>query len=137
MRVRLVQLARTQELVAKKIHKKRKEMSREALFEDVCSVDFLQFKFGMNTMLYFICSIILWFSWLYLYLSLFYFIGARGYQDQLFDSIAKTNVLSGKSCYINYSSSTMHIYSLIHFHIRCKSWISSIKCRSTCSLGYP
>lgn len=40
-------------------------MSQE-LFEDVCSVDFLQFKFG-----------------------------GRGYQDQLYDSVAKTNRLAG------------------------------------------
>jgi hypothetical protein len=37
------------------IHKKREEMPREALFEDVCSVDFLKFKFGRNTVLYYIC----------------------------------------------------------------------------------
>ena len=41
-------------------------MSREELFEEVCSQDFLKFKFG-----------------------------GRGYQDQLFDSIAKTKRLAG------------------------------------------
>jgi len=40
--------------------------SREIVFEDVCSVDFLNFKFG-----------------------------GRGYQDQLYDSIAKTDCLAG------------------------------------------
>ena len=38
------------------------------LFEEVCSEDFLNFKFG-----------------------------SRGYQDQLYDAIAKTNVLAGIS----------------------------------------
>lgn len=38
----------------------------EELFEEVCSTDFLKFKFG-----------------------------GRGYQDQLYDSIAKTNRLAG------------------------------------------
>jgi len=41
-------------------------MSREELFEEVCSQDFLKFKFG-----------------------------GRGYQDQLYDSIAKTKRLAG------------------------------------------
>ena len=41
-------------------------MSREELFEEVCSQDFLKFKFG-----------------------------GRGYQDQLYDSIAKTQRLAG------------------------------------------
>ena len=40
--------------------------SREPLFEEVCSKDFLEFKFG-----------------------------GRSYQDQLYDSIAKTGVLAG------------------------------------------
>ena len=44
----------------------REIMSREELFEEVCSQDFLKFKFG-----------------------------GRGYQDQLFDSIAKTQRLAG------------------------------------------
>ena len=39
------------------------------LFEDVCSTDFLKFKFG-----------------------------GRGYQDQLYDSIAKTKKLAGVAC---------------------------------------
>ena len=38
----------------------------EPLFEEVCSVDFLKFSFG-----------------------------GRGYQDQLYDSIAKTDALAG------------------------------------------
>jgi acetyl-CoA carboxylase beta subunit len=38
----------------------------ESLFEEVCSVDFLKFSFG-----------------------------GRGYQDQLYDSIAKTDALAG------------------------------------------
>ena len=38
----------------------------ETLFEEVCSVDFLKFSFG-----------------------------GRGYQDQLYDSIAKTDALAG------------------------------------------
>jgi hypothetical protein len=41
-------------------------MSRKELFEEVCSTDFLNFKFG-----------------------------GRGYQDQLYDSIAKTQRLAG------------------------------------------
>ena len=40
----------------------------DELFEEVCSEDFLKFKFG-----------------------------SRGYQDQLYDAIAKTNVLAGIS----------------------------------------
>lgn len=40
--------------------------SREIIFEDICSVDFLKFKFG-----------------------------GRGYQEQLYDSIAKTDCLAG------------------------------------------
>lgn len=40
--------------------------SREKMFEEVCSTDFLKFKFG-----------------------------GRGYQDQLFDSVAKTQRLAG------------------------------------------
>jgi acetyl-CoA carboxylase carboxyl transferase subunit beta len=38
----------------------------EILFEEVCSIDFLKFSFG-----------------------------GRGYQDQLYDAIAKTNTLAG------------------------------------------
>eukprot|EP00605_Chrysophyceae_sp_TOSAG23-4_P002843 GSChrysophyteH1.ASY1.ANO1.3131.1 assembled CDS len=44
-------------------------MSRSELFEEVCSTDFLKFKFG-----------------------------GRGYQDQLHDSIAKTKRLAGVRC---------------------------------------
>ena len=44
------------------------ERKEDELFEEVCSEDFLKFKFG-----------------------------SRGYQDQLYDAIAKTNVLAGIS----------------------------------------
>ena len=43
-----------------------RDVPRESLFEEVCSKDFLKFSFG-----------------------------GRGYQDQLYDSIAKTETLAG------------------------------------------
>ncbi len=48
---------------------------------------------------FYVCFICVFFyivAKLIIYLLILMLIGARGYQDQLYDSIAKTNVLSGK-----------------------------------------